>query len=93
VAYEVIPPERWTRRYQIRSAMLGGAEQHKLEGFGLVHIVKSLLAIPLYALALPFLLLLGQHVFLDYLTRLCEHAGRLLALAGIHFVRGAYTVD
>jgi hypothetical protein len=44
-------------------------------------------------LALPFLLLLGQHVFLDYLTRLCEHAGRLLALAGIHFVRGAYTVD
>jgi succinoglycan biosynthesis protein ExoM len=93
MAYEVIPPERWTRGYQIRKAVLCGADEHKVSSFGIKHIVKSLAAVPLYALLLPFLLLFGQHIFMDYLTRFCEHGARLLALVGIHPVRGAYTVD
>jgi len=93
MAYEIVPPERWTRAYQIRMALLCGADDHNVSSFGIIHIVKSLVAVPLYALLLPFLLLFGQHIFMDYLTRFCEHSSRLLALVGIHLVRGAYTVD
>jgi glycosyltransferase involved in cell wall biosynthesis len=93
VAFEVIPPERWTRIYQLRRALLSGAEGYRIGSFGTGHMLKSILAVPLYALLLPFLLLLGQHRFMDYLARLCEHLGRLLAIAGIHLVRGAYTTD
>ena len=91
--YEVIPPERWTRKYQIQRALLQGAEERKKSFFNFRLILKSLIAIPLYALLLPFLLLVGQHVFMDYLTRLCEHLARLLSVFGINPIRGAYLSD
>ncbi|HUV96894.1 MAG TPA: glycosyltransferase [Acidobacteriaceae bacterium] len=93
MAYELIPPERWTRGYQVRKAILCGADEHKVGSFGIKHIVKSMVAVPLYALLLPFTLLFGQHIFMDYLTRTCEHAARLLSLVGIHIACGAYTAD
>jgi hypothetical protein len=46
-------------------------------------VAKSLVAIPSYVLALPILALLGQHMFLKYLIKLCDHASRLLAFSGV----------
>lgn len=43
-------------------------------------MAKSAVAVPLYAIALPFLLILGHHYFMKYLVRLFDHVGRLLAL-------------
>jgi succinoglycan biosynthesis protein ExoM len=93
IAYEVIPPERWTRMYQIRRSVLIGEEERKMGTVNLKRIVKALIAVPLYMLMLPFLLLLGQHRFMDYLVRLCEHGARLLSLLGLRILHGAYNVD
>lgn len=93
VAYEVIPPERWTRVYQIRRSILIGEETRKIGALTAMHIVKSLIAVPLYTLMLPFLLLAGQHLFVDYLSRLCEHGARLLSLLGVRILQGAYNSD
>jgi hypothetical protein len=46
--------------------------------------LKSLIAVPAYALALPVLLLAGHHYFMKYLVKLADHAGRLLASVGLN---------
>lgn len=86
VAYEVVPPSRWTRRYLIERALLRGGlslrlpppkERRKI-------IFKSMLAAPAYGLALPILHLGGHHVFMKYLVKFCDHAGRLLSLVNLN---------
>jgi hypothetical protein len=36
---------------------------------------------------LPLTLLCGQHIFMKYGIRFCDHLGRLLALIGINPIR------
>jgi hypothetical protein len=48
--------------------------------------VKSVVALPCYALALPILALSGHHVFMNYLIKLCDHSSRLLAFAGLPLI-------
>jgi succinoglycan biosynthesis protein ExoM len=50
-------------------------------------LIKAVVAIPLYALALPFLAIAGHHFLMRYLIKLCDHVGRLLAAIGITPVR------
>jgi hypothetical protein len=49
--------------------------------FGVFDVSKSLVAIVVYAAALPALCLVGQHVFMRYLEKFCYHAGKILACA------------
>lgn len=77
--YEVIPPNRWERRFLLRRALLRGAITVKHPG-RLRGVLKSIIAIPVYSLALPVLLVCGHHLFMKYLVRLFDHLGRLLAL-------------
>lgn len=86
VAYEVVPPARCTRTYLLRRALLRGSNFPKHPSHRIRNIVKSLIAVPAYALALPFLALMGQHVFLEYLIKLLDHASRLLAFLGVTLV-------
>jgi glycosyltransferase involved in cell wall biosynthesis len=85
--YEVVPPNRWKRTWMIKRALLRGR-------ISLLHpkgrwqgIIKSCVAVPAYAIALPFLQLAGHHWFMLYLVKLCDHAGKLLALVGLNPVR------
>jgi succinoglycan biosynthesis protein ExoM len=92
VVYESIPPARWKRRYMLRRALLrgiGAAMRH--EGF--VRTAKSIIAVPLYTLALPFALLLGHHHFMTLLVKTCDHLGKLLRLVGINPIKDAYVTD
>jgi hypothetical protein len=50
------------------------------------NVVKSLIAVPAYIIALPFLALLGVHVFIKYLIKLCDHFARLLGFVGVELV-------
>jgi succinoglycan biosynthesis protein ExoM len=82
IAYEVVPPSRWKRKFLLRRAFFRG-------GLSLQHpqgrwrgVAKAVLAVPAYTLALPFLLIAGHHLFMRYLAKLCDHAGRLLACVG-----------
>lgn len=84
VAYESVPPSRSTRRYMLRRALLRGKNSLKVSGRRAPMIGKSLIAVPLYSLALPLTLFLGQHVFMQYCIRFCDHFGRLTALVGLN---------
>lgn len=84
VAYETVPPSRWTRSYMLRRALLRGKNSLKIGRGRLLLMVKSLVAVPLYGIVLPFSLLAGHHRFMHLLIRCCDHVGRLLAAVGLH---------
>jgi glycosyltransferase involved in cell wall biosynthesis len=89
IAYEVVPPARWSRSVMLRRALLRGkmSLQHKREG---ADILKSLVAVGAYGLALPVMCVLGHHHVMKSLIRTCDHAGKLLAVMGIDPVREKY---
>jgi succinoglycan biosynthesis protein ExoM len=85
--YEVVSPHRWKRSFMIKRALLRGR-------ISLLHprgrwrrVLKSVVAMPVYGVALPFLQLAGHHHFMKYLVKFCDHGGRLLALVGLNPVR------
>lgn len=93
LAYETVPPVRWKRTFMLRRALLSGANDLEHRTFGARQIFKSLLAIPAYAVALPFFFLAGQGPFMSLLVKLFDHAGRILALVGIRPVREHYVTE
>lgn len=93
VAYEVVPPARWTRSFILRKALFKGGFARLQLSFGAHDIIKSVIAVPAYTVALPFALALGQHRFMRLLARLCWHLGNLLSLAGIQPLKKAYITE
>jgi succinoglycan biosynthesis protein ExoM len=90
-AFETVPPARWNRKYLLRKALLRGATAGLHTNAA--GVVKSLIASPLYALALPFALVAGQQYFMTLLVKICDHLGKLLILVGINPVREEYVLD
>jgi succinoglycan biosynthesis protein ExoM len=93
VAYEVVPPVRWTRTFMLKRALLRGT-------IGMQHptsrgrrIVKAVIAVPVYTIALPFSLVMGHHRFMNLLIRLCDHLASLLTFVGIKPVRSQLITD
>jgi len=93
VAYEVVPPTRWNRMFILRRALLRGATSLAHPTVGARHIGKSLIAVPVYAAALPVAMVLGQHHFMKLMVKLCDHGGRLLAAVGIRPVTQPYVTE
>ncbi len=84
--YEVVPPSRCTRRYLLKRALLRGSNFSKHPSSRVANATRSLLAVPCYTVALPILVLFGQHIFLKYLIKLLDHIGRLFAFLGLPLV-------
>jgi glycosyltransferase involved in cell wall biosynthesis len=93
VVYELVPASRWKRTFMLKRALLRGAMEPRVATFGIRDVLKSAVAVPLYSVALPFALLFGHHRFMMLLVRLCDHLGKLLALAGIHLVNEEYVTE
>lgn len=93
VAYEVVPPIRWNPRFMLRRSLLRGAIEPQTPGFGAGDVLKSLVAVPVYVVALPFAWIGGQHRLMGVLVRLWYHGGKLLASLGIQVVREAYVTE
>jgi len=93
VAYEVVPPIRWTRTFMLKRALLRGTigMQHPESRYR--KIAKAVIAVPVYAIALPFSLVLGHHRFMSLLIRLCEHSASLLTFGGVKLVRSQLITD
>lgn len=85
--YEVVSPNRWRVSFMIKRALLRGRISLLHPEGRWLNSLKALLAVPTYTFALPILLLAGRHYFIQYLVKLCDHAGRLLALVGLNPVR------
>jgi glycosyltransferase involved in cell wall biosynthesis len=94
VAYEVVPPARWKRMFMVRRALLQGAFTTVVDpAFGVRDVAKSLIAVPVYAVALPFALALGHHRFMSLVVKLSHHVGELLALLGMNPVKEPYVTE
>lgn len=91
--YEIVPPERWTRTYYLKRALINGFNAHRNsfgERQGLASVMlpaKSIVAFFGYTIALPFVACLGGHEVMIYLERSCHHLSRLLAMVGIQLVK------
>jgi len=93
VAYEVVLPARWKRGFMCRRALLSGADSSNHPSFGADEIAKSLVAVPTYAAALPFALVLGQDRFMRITIKLFSHLGKLLRVFGINAIPDPYVTD
>lgn len=93
VAYESVPPIRWNRRFMLRRALLRGSMEPKTADFGAKSLAKSLIAVPAYALLLPFAAIGGHHRFMNLLISLCDHLGKILAVMGLNPVREQYVTE
>jgi len=85
--YETVPQHRLKRMYFIRRALLRGVVSSKHISLVSISALKSAIAFILYTSALPVLLVMGQHLFMKYLVKDCDHIGKLMALCGIDFVK------
>jgi succinoglycan biosynthesis protein ExoM len=90
--YERVPALRWKRSFMIRRALLRGkmALNHQR---GLANLTKSFLAVMGYTLALPIFFVLGQHLFMKYLIKTCDHAGMIAAFAKVNLIREKYVTE
>lgn len=87
--FEAVTSERCKRSFMLRRALQRG----QLPQFTNVDLLKSLVAVPLYTVTLPFLLVVGHHLFMKYLIKNFDHIGRLLAFCGIYLIKEKYVVD
>jgi glycosyltransferase involved in cell wall biosynthesis len=83
VVSEVVPPERQKKSYYLKRAMTRGVVEARQSRFLSSNTLRSFAAIPLYALILPFTLLRGQHVFMKYMVKECDHLSKVLSHFGI----------
>lgn len=86
IVYESVPASRCNRTYLLRRALLRGSIFAKHPTHRIRNAMKSLLAVPCYMLALPFLALLGQDYFFKYTIKICDHGSRLLAVLGLPLI-------
>jgi succinoglycan biosynthesis protein ExoM len=93
VAYEVVPPVRWSRGFMLRRALLRGANSLLRPTCGALDIIKSALAVPIYAVLSPLALMLGQGRFMICIVKMFDHLGKLFALVGFHPIKEAYVTE
>jgi succinoglycan biosynthesis protein ExoM len=87
--YETVPPERQTRSYYLRRALLRGVVAFRKPKFQLkiFSVAKSFVAVIIYTPLLLIFLLAGSHAFMKYLIRYCDHLGKLMAAIGLDVVK------
>jgi succinoglycan biosynthesis protein ExoM len=93
IAYELVPVARCQRSFMLKRALFRGKISLLHSTSARIQILKSAIALPLYACALPFLLLIGHHQFMRYLIKSCDHAGRLMAWVGINPIKEQYVTE
>jgi hypothetical protein len=85
--YEEVPPERQRRRYHVRRAFIRGVTSVDDAPLASMDTLKSVAAVAVYSVCLPFFFMCGQHLFMRYLVRNCDHLAKLLARFGFTLVR------
>lgn len=91
--YETVPPERWGKKYYLRRAIANGFNAHKAQlsqSWSLSRLTmpfKSVVAVCLYAVALPFAFIVGDHLFVTVLEKGGHHLSRLFATVHIRLLK------
>jgi succinoglycan biosynthesis protein ExoM len=91
--YETVLPERWTKSYYLKRALVNGFNAHKnsqgqRRRFSrLIVPLRSTGALLAYAMAAPFCACLGTHVLMNCLERGFHHLSHLFAMLGIELLK------
>ena len=91
--YESVPPERWTKSYYLKRALVHGYNAHKnsmgeLRGISRVAVpLKSVAALLGYVMILPFCACVGGHLLVKCLESGGYNLSRLFAMLGIELVK------
>lgn len=91
--YEIVPPERQTKKYYIRRAILQASNERKyraplLQGVSKVIIpMKSIIALLVYSLILPFNAFIGSHAVIKYAEKCAYHLSWLLTMLGFDLAK------
>ena len=88
--HESVSAGRWEERVLLKRALLRGKMALRAADNLPLSLLKSALALPGYALALPVAGLAGRHVLMQTLIRACDHLGKLLAFLRVNPVRESY---
>jgi len=82
IVSELVPQSRCRCSYLMRRALNRGSNFPKRSTHPTLSFLESVVAIPLYTLALPILTIFGKHLLVKYLIKLCDHSSRILAYLG-----------
>jgi len=80
--YEIVPPERWTKGYYLKRALVHGSNAHKnfinqRRGLSkMIVAMKAIVAISTYLLVLPFCAFVGTHMVMKYAEKGTYHLSR-----------------
>lgn len=91
--FEYVPSVRWTRKFMLKRALLRGRVSLARPAVAYILTFKSLLAIPVYSMALPVLFILGHHLFMQYLIKDFDHIGRILSLMRVNIIKQKYVME
>lgn len=91
--FERVPAVRWKRTFMLKKALLRGKTLFKTSSKRSSGILKSLVAITIYSLGLPFFLILGHHLFMSYLIKNCDHLGNVLTAMGFDIIKEKYVIN
>ena len=86
--FETVPKERWSKHYHLKRALLRGSVSFS-QAIGrqkFITVSRSLLAIVIYTAALPLCRIHGEHTYMKYLIKLCDHIGILTAACGFKII-------
>ena len=91
--FEIVPPERQTKGYYLRRAMVQASNERKfraphLHGLSRMAVpMKAAAALAIYTLMLPFCALIGSHAVMRYAEKIVYHLSWLMAMIGIDLAR------
>lgn len=88
--YEKVPALRWEISVLTKRALLRGKMAFNAGESGVSNIFKSFIAVLIYSLLLPFLFVIGKHLLVKYLIKICDHLGKILAYFKIDVIKEKY---
>lgn len=88
--FETIPPARWKRSVLLKRALVRGKMALNNTQSQPISVFKSIIAVVVYTTCLPLFFLMGQHIFMRFLIKNCDHLGKVLAFWGVDWVKQKY---
>ncbi len=88
--FEIVTPNRWDKKIIIKRALLRGKVAFSASKSKPLSVIHSCAAVVIYSLGLPIFFILGQHIFMKYLVKGCDHLGIVAAFLGIDLIKEKY---
>lgn len=88
--FETVPPYRWKRTVLLKRALLRGKMALNFPKSRIESVLKSTIAVIMYTCCLPVFFLMGHHVFMKNLIKICDHLGKIFAFLGMYCVKEKY---